>query len=403
MLQFFEARRLHYEIHALVEGRWRLDEILAGELQPGQGAMDRAGFEALEQAAIARATAMLADRTIAAVKVVRERRRNDGFTTSREIFLKEAPPFPKEAPLLTGRLAAALPVAPAVCDDIADLYRRPACRVISIVLRSFLDRLVITPLELLHCAPYLRKLEDNWGMVSAATNQIAQLQAASGDNEVAARRDKIAQLFDRAVAKARDAQGLRRLPVYDGEFQAWADRIGAATAERDRGYYFHVALARHLMGSASYGRRLDFALGGFEQPLSIALAAELDGFVAGCLESPVLVMDLLGHQLNLAQALLALGALAGGQLGGQPPDALGTRVNAQIRRGALPQCIPVLWERIHRELVRLKPLSRNDERREWDALMRLRDELPVLAPDEWREPIEAALRERVRQRRNAAV
>lgn len=395
---FLQARAVQYEIHALVEGRWRIDGIVTAEGAPV--APDPAAFDKLEAEAIERATALLGGTGgIAAVKVVRERRRADGFTTTREIFAREAPPAPKQPPLAIARLRPSA-AGTGWCDSVADLYRRDACRLISLLLRGFLDRLSITPLELLHYAPYLRKLEDNWGLVSAAVSRVAQLQAAAGG--VGARTERIKMLIDEAKARAREAQSVRRLPVYAGDFPAWTDAIATRIGEGEARFYLHVAVARHLAGVQGYGGRLEFALGGLEQAVSGAVAAELDAYAAGCLESPALVMDLLGHQPSLAAALIALAELAQGRPAVNGAPEIAVRLQRQLCRGALPGCVPVLWERIERELALAKPLS-HDGTQEWHLLMRLRDELPEAAPAAWRAPIEAALGERVRRAREVAA
>jgi hypothetical protein len=398
---FYEARAVHYEIHALVDGRWRIDAIVAADGVPAP--LDRSAFEKLEAQAIAHAAALLTGNPdIAAVRVIRERRRADGFTTSREIFAQEAPPPPKEAPLAIGRLDASAAPGAAACASLADLYRRDACRMISLTMRSFLDRLSITPLELLHHFPYQRKLEDNWGLVAAAVSQVAQSQANSSGENTAERALRLNQLIDQAMAKARDAQSVRRLPVYDGNFQAWANAIARLVAAGERVFYFHVAMARHLVGMPGHAGRLEFALGGLEQTVDDTVGSELDAFAAGCLESPQLVMDLLGRQTNLAGALLALAELAQGRPADRNAGELAQRLRRQLAQGALPACVPVLWERIARELIRAKPLSR-DRAQEWALLMQLRDELPPAAPPPWGEAIEAALGERARQVREAAA
>ncbi|MBV9861458.1 MAG: hypothetical protein JO267_04845 [Alphaproteobacteria bacterium] len=393
---FLQGRSLQYEIHVLVEGRWRIDEIVAGD-GPG-GELDPVE---LEQSAIERAQAVLSGAGVAAVKVVRERRRADGFATTREVFAKEAPPAPKEPPLAMGRLQARPETA--ICQALPDLYRRESCRMISILMRSFLDRLTITPLELLHYGPYARKLEDNWGLVGAAVNQLSQLQAQAGAEQ---RAEHLKALIDQGIARARAAESCRRLPAFAGNWTEWGEAIGAVAGEDagDRRFYLYLAIARHLAGMAGYIGRLDFAVSGLEQLAAAApLVAELDAFSAGCLESPQLVMDLLGPQPNLAAALLALADLAAGRFAAKGAPDTTVRLQERLRAGQLVECVPVLWERIERQLAGAKPLSRTDPEAEWPLMMRLMDDLPAAAPEPWRARVEAALARRVHKAREMAV
>jgi hypothetical protein len=115
------------------------------------------------------------------------------------------------------------------------------------------------------------------------------------------------------------------------------------------------------------------------------------------------VVDLLGHQPNLAAALGALADLACG--GGDSPVADGSlaKLRQLIGGGALPLTAETLWDRILRELGRGRSLSRTDEKQEWNLLMKLSDRLLADCPAERKSAIEDAVKERVRRLRDAAL
>lgn len=397
MFNIQQTRRVRYEIHSKVGDRWRLDAVvedargMAERLVGGGGALDD-----IESAAVERANALLATGTIAAVKVVRERLRDDGFSTAREIFFREAEARP-EAPPSVSPLDAPAPL----CAAPEELSTRPACRVVSNVLRSFLDKLSVTPLELLHFHPYQRKLSDNHTLLQGALHQIAAAQARATGEKPAERLRALQKLVDAAESRAREIQALR-LPLFQGDFAAFAARVAAASGEGDRRFFLFAAIARHLQGGSAFMAKLEFALA--------ALAAApndpwsrgcLDEFAAGCLDDPQTVGELLGRRRNLADALLALARLATGRLPQGEAGAPATvgQLSAFLRGGTLPLSAEALWERVSRELRRNRPLCRNDSTMEWPTLLRLRDTLPQECPADVRPAVEGALQERIRRHR----
>src|SRR5260370_16220000 len=179
MAEFFESRKLRYEIHALLDKRWQIAEIVGDEREQPGGRFGRSNFEEIERAVLGKANALLAGGEVNAVRITRDRVRADGFTTTSEIFFKEATGGKSEPPLTIGRHTGVMPL----CADPAELYARPACKVIGTVLRSFLDRQFITALELLHFHPYIPKLNENFSLVQGAIHQIgtAHMKAAGED------------------------------------------------------------------------------------------------------------------------------------------------------------------------------------------------------------------------------
>src|SRR4051812_12535938 len=114
MPEFFEARRLRYEIHALAEGRWRIADVIDDGRDAVGRRFDRRDFEETERRVLEQANTILAEDTVEAVKVIRERRRDDGFTTLAEIFSKKAANEAPEAPLTVAPIEG----APAPCGSV---------------------------------------------------------------------------------------------------------------------------------------------------------------------------------------------------------------------------------------------------------------------------------------------
>jgi hypothetical protein len=400
MVEFFESRKLRYEIHARCEKRWQIAEIVGDGREQLRGRFGRTDFEEIERVVLGKANALLAGGEVEAVRVTRDRVRGDGFTTTSEIFFKEASGSKSEPPLTVGRHDGTLPV----CREPAELYARPACKVIGSVLRSFLDRHFVTVLELLHFHPYIRKLNENYSLVQGAIHQIATAQAKAAGEDLKSCGQRLRGFIETIETRARDAMANKNLPAIEGgDFRDLAGRVTTRYPAEQWRYFAMVALARHFQGAASFLVRLDFALGHLATELPADLSALLDGFAADCLDSSQLVVDLLGHQPNLATALGALADLASGVgEAGAADDSL-ARLRRLIGEGKLPLSADTLWDRILRELNRGRPLSRTDQKQEWNLLMKLSDRLLANCPAERKSPLQAAVKERMRRLREAAL
>jgi hypothetical protein len=408
MTEFFESRSLRYEIHKLCDKRWQLAEIVADGRDGHKGRYGRKEFEEAEKNVLGRANALLAGGQVQAVKVLRERQRADGFTTTSEIFFKEAIAR-AEAPPTVSQYDGPIDV----CTAPGDLYGRSACRAIGVMLRTYLDKHFITALELLHFHPYIRKLnDDSYYLVQGSLHQVATAQARAGGGDAKSRTDAMLELLDAVEVKARNAMAEKGMPgIEGGDVKGFVDAIAARYPAEDRRFYTVFGIARHFQGAQSLQARLDFALeqlhgGKFEG--DEAMRQLCDEIAAGCLDSSQLVMDLLGHKPNLAAALVALADLARGQGGvGGPEEAGGTGTVPMLRdliaRGALPLSVDVLWDRIVRELARGRPLSRRDDKQEWGLLMQTSDRLLADCPADRKDAISAQFKARLRRIRDAAV
>lgn len=395
MAGLYQSRRFRFEIQVRVQGRWRI-EAMIDDQRDGKW-FGKTDFDALERNAIGQANALLAGGRVEAVRVIRERARGDGFTTQTQVFEKAAP-AEREKPLSVGRVEGT--VEP--CHSPVELYARPSCRVMGIVLRGFLDKFTITPLELLHHPPYMRKLSDNHAPVlQAAMHQVASLQTA-GDAPLKARLARLQELIDAAERRAREALAERKLPVLEGNDLARLDaRLQARFGGADARFWLCTVLTRALQGSSSYFGKLFVLLPCLQPTLSNELRGLVDEWAACCADSSQFIMDVLGPRGNLAAALVALADLADGKLAGASPDA--APLSAAFARGDLPLAADSLWERIERELGRGKPLCRDGDRAEWDLTLKLSDKLVPRAPDGRRSGCEAAINRRLDRLREAQV
>lgn len=397
MAEFFDARKLRYEIHVLDDKRWLIREAMEDGRELLGRPFGRLDFEETERAVLDRAVELLGQNTVHAVRVVRERVRPDGYVTQREIFYKEAT-GKVEPPLTVSRYEG----APAFCTTTDDLSRRPSCQIIGAVLRSFLDRYTITALELLHYHGYIRRISENIIVLQGGVQQIANLQVKAQGGQLRARADALMALLTKVDKDARDALAERGVPnVDEANFAGFAQRV-ADTFPPDRFRYFMFhGLARHFRGN-SYLAKLDSLLTILaEQQLDPTVTGLLDEMVAGCLDHPALVMDILGHQPNLAAALESLADLAAGEAG--PGDPTVQALRRCFSMGKLVDSADTIWNRVLREVERGKPLCRDNEKAEWATLVRTRETLAAKCPESFKPLMTAAFKDRASRLRSARL
>jgi hypothetical protein len=391
MAEFFEARRLRYHISVEIEDRWQLVEIVEdGRDQLGH-AFRRADFEALESSVQMRARAALAKLSGKAVRVMRERLRADGYAAE-ELFLAESAAAVKPAERQVSTYGGDIPI----CRDFDDLLQRPGLRAVGLIMRPLLDRLGMTPIELLTLKALTAAVKRAEGGIDAALRHAARLQS---DATGAKTRDRLAELEAIAEACRAQVRSAERVPAPAALGPIGLDRFIDAIAEHyppaERRFRTLRGLAAATDGVPSYGAKLERLLELNRPELGDAAVALLDDGIACLLDHADVVQDLLGRQADLRAALISLADLADGKApcaGGMPEAAAQLALLLLNRR--LPETAASLWDRIRRSLAGPRPLGGDTPKAEQAAIAQLRAELLPRLPDAIRAAAETALAER---------
>lgn len=388
----------HFEIMTQREGRWLLDSTVGTELDGLGREPTTRELQKTEENALSRAKSLLASGDFQAVKVVCESTGIFGHKSTKEIF-SQVSTVKRGERLVPQAYKGEIPL----CATSDDLTRRPACRVIGAVYRDFLNKYGIIGIELVHFFPHFRRLEEQSMLLQGGLKVIADRQAQGTDRPAKERLSQLQALTAKALGRARDAMAERRLPAFD---DADLDTLMARLAQRYEGedvrYYAVVVFARELMGAPSQLARLDLALRALPQAHAVDAVGLLDEIVAGCLDMSGIVVELVGHQPSLAEALVVMSELGNGAFwparGG---NALGGQVASHIREGRLIWAKQSIWDRVLREVASTNALIKAEPKREWSETQRMIDVLGAAAPDAYRERIVTQLNarlERLRQR-----
>lgn len=388
MVEFFEGRRLRYEIMALADQRWQIVQVINDNRDELRRPFERHDFEKLEQEVDAAAAAILGRPGVGAVRVIRERERNDGFVTRAEHSFRQAPPPPTDKKVAVLDVAGPMPL----CRSPDDLFGRPACKVIGTMLRPLLDKLGATPIELVTLEATSQVVTQQDGAINTAISRTARAQEGDTDRQ---RSNFLSGVVDRARLRVKVAQSERRMPKLGAEgLDALLDELKGRVSPDDLRFWAFRSLSVHLKGVSLFGK-LELALDQMRSGPSATSIGLLDEFMAGLVDAPSLLKDLLGDLSDLNSALMLLAQIGAGRApGSMAPDALPARLAAEMAGHRLPLTHEAIWIRILRSIQGRHRLTRGELDEEWAGLVALQQVLRETVPQIWLAQLESAVLKR---------
>lgn len=404
MAEFFHGRRLRYHVSVRIENRWQLVAVLDdGRDQLGHE-FERNDLDRLETEVRNRAHAAMAMPGVQAVQVIRERIRADGYAVEEPFLAEEATAKPIEKQV--ANYAGPVPV----CERFEDLLERPALRAIGLVMRPLLDKLGMSPIELVTLRASSSPVKRAANGVDAAIRAAARLQAEALGQPVRLRIDAVEKLAEECRERVRLANlivGTPRLgtpPLGMGGLDRFVAAVAERFAEPDRRFWALRGLAEFIAETTSYAMKLDRLLT-LNQPALGATSTELLDEAVACLVDHSDVMHtLLGHQADLRVALFRLAELAEGAppTGSGAPEAA-AQLALLIAEGRLGKTRDALWDRLARSLAGQRPLAGGALKAEHAAIAELQRTLLPRVPAPFQEEAAAALLRRQRQTQQAIL
>lgn len=253
----------------------------------------------------------------------------------------------------------------ALCQDFDDLLTLPARRTIGRLMRSFLDREGLTPLELLFDFARLRGLQRDQTLWFQGLRHVAAVQARFFGGEAKDRIDDLERLADETVERAREAPD-----VADRWARLEAETFGAAM--RGLEPWAAAALGARLLGaSRDWKGKVERLVDLLEREDDAEAVVWLDELLSEVLDGTAAVRDLLGGQADLATALTT----AAGVAAGLPPrkdDTIPSRLAGAFAKCSLPMARSALLARVETALRGVQPLTREGEaadRKAFEALV----------------------------------
>jgi hypothetical protein len=344
------ADRTSFEVQVSRDGRWSTQTVLYKEDE-----------------AKSLAKKLFADKSCEGVKVVRNWHRSDG-TMIESVVHSEGRTVKDDAPV---RIVPIESVPEEKCETPDDFLGDSARNVVNRVFRNYLDKVILTPTELMHSYKELKRLQDKDNLVPSAVDRVAALQTKDGSQDAKSRGQEIFKSIDEISARARRIESLK-LPKVEGRLSDAIAKIDSMDAVEDRDYLALVVLSRDLMDARSW-------LGKLERLCQLAMEDDdphaigiLDGVIADVLGSNV-VQDVLGYQAGLGAAIIAMFDLAEGKLGAQRTEAgeSSAILNKLFAERKLPASRALLLDRAHRQIRSTSPLNRSEDGKELEEFKRV--------------------------------
>lgn len=333
MLGFGKTRKRQFEVLCQRAGRWQTDGLFDDDKQ-----------------AVSRAELLLASDKFDAVKVTSQRDGLNGGIVEADILLKERQA--REKPI---QLAAdATPVKP--CATAKDFFALDSRLAVGRLLRQFLDKLQITPTELLHSHRMIQRLDSTGNLATAAVGRVATGQAQAMKINPRQRQNDLDRLVGEARGWARDYEAERtKLPPLDrDDLSRSRRRLREAKGDELRGDHAFLCHLSLILGEApSYAAKLDLLMALAAPAANADAVGLIDGVLADILVHAETLRDLIGSQATLAAHIGVLASVMTGEKQAQPwPEGSPMpKLAEMIAAGLLPEARRVLIERLQAALA----------------------------------------------------
>lgn len=271
-----------------------------------------------------------------------------------------------------------------VCYELSDFFATEGRTTVNRLFRAYLDKHNLTATEAMHSAREMKRLLDDGTLIFSAVAKVATFQAAKLDDTNANERRETLFAFVDQINHAAQKTLQRPMPrIRDVGFNEAIAEIKASAKPEEVDYLIRTAISTELVENRSFvgklGQVVDWAVIA-EDPDGMAA---LDIFVSDILHNADVLREMLGHQRDLASALITMICFANGEPIGEEPEDLNPehrdytniQLNKLIGAGKLPESKLVLVDRVRRQLEGLSPLSKGDREEEREVFHGLLDKL----------------------------
>ncbi len=353
-MALFGSGRGTYEIQILKDDRWVTEAIRNWE------------GDAKEHA-----EKLLSNKAIGGVRIVLED--PNGFESGDQIVFEQKVEGGGEKPVKIRTIES----QPPVCSAPRDFFGLESRSIMNFMFRDYLERVILTPTEVLHSARELDRLGDQPMLLPSAVENIARLQVRKTGQDLRDRKNEIFASIEQITAQAERAASLK-LPKISKTFSRVLRKVAENTEDTPE-YLAMVVLARDLGGRRNWVAKLErlLELAAQEKPNSRGLLL-LDTVIADVLGANV-VQELMGWQPSLGSAIIGMIDLAQGTFETDQSDheELASTLNRLMQAGQLPASTSVLVDRAIRHLKSPHPLHRTEPQKELEEYRRILAKLLV--------------------------
>ncbi|MEI6558400.1 MAG: hypothetical protein WCO00_08310 [Rhodospirillaceae bacterium] len=288
-------------------------------------------------------------------RVMRDWQKPIGYHFETEIHTEFRPVF---------ETLAVTPIEEApVCTSDTQFYGVDSRLAMGRLLRSYLERMVVTPTEILHNDQEARRLLDRDTLVPTALARVATLQAGRDGDAARVRRDDLFRVIDRLTERTRTAEAIPDLPrLAAGSFDAVYENLSHRLPADDLAFTCLVVLSHELVHMRSWLFKLDTLIGHLgphpEAPRAGPVAI-LESACADVLVAPSVLTSLLGAHGSALTEIVQTLDLCQGRLDtdGLPADHRLARLNDTLASDLLGDCRQVLFDTTRRQIRGTQPLT----------------------------------------------
>jgi hypothetical protein len=324
------AGRASFEVQVFKTNKWHINEVLPSE-----------------ESARRKAEELLTQKGTEGVRIVKELIFGNDNRRESEIF-KQMKEVDKDEDFTV------TPVDDApLCEHSSEYYETQARNVMSRLFSKYLEKLEITPLEMLHSHKSLKRAMNLDSMVPSAVDKIASLHARATSTDARKRKDIIYLALDEIQKKAREIDN-KPLPELKGASldDVWAQLDTKVTDEKERKYLANTALARASANWTGWLGKMTELL-----PMAKTLKDQrardmVDEMMSDILIAKTVVKDVIGISKHMGDAIMRMIDLVEGKC--QPTkfaaEELVELLNVLFAANAMPRAKKVLFDRIERDL-----------------------------------------------------
>jgi hypothetical protein len=260
------------------------------------------GYSGNEQDARKQAKGLLSNPNYAGVRIVRDLMRAGGKETSAVIYTEM-----REAPSREPIRAQPIDEAP-MCAVSADMHKPDARHTMQRVMRQYIDKVTLTPTEIMHNHRELKRVLDFEALVPSAVSRVAAIQArASGEDPHKRNRalfDMINELHEQArlASERPNLPDLSKFPDLNGVVRRLEQMVGADQLD----FFTLMCLSNDLAQTRSWLGKLERLLGLIKDDTNPRSRAVVDRVAADIFGTTSGLRDLLGRQPDLSTALCAV-------------------------------------------------------------------------------------------------
>jgi len=322
--------RIKFEVQLFSKNKWHISEVLQSE-----------------ESARRKAEELLDKKETEGVRIIKESHFGSDNIRESEIFKQMKDVEKNEDFTVT-------PVDDApLCDQVSEYYETQARTTMARLFSKYLEKMEITPLEMLHSHKNLKRALNLDSMIPSAVDKIASLHARATKTDSRQRKDIIYAAVDRIAARAREIDN-KPLPELKGttldDLLAQIDSKFADEGERK--YMANVALARASTQWTGWLGKMSELL-----PMAKTLKDQrardmVDEMMSDILIAKTVIKDVIGVSKHMGDAIMRMLDLVEGKC--QPSkfavEELVDLLNILFAGDGLPRSKKILFDRIERDL-----------------------------------------------------